>query len=82
MPEMGWAGMENGELLTLAESRFDAFLTVDQKLKYQQSVTGRTIAVLVLVARRNKIEFLRALVPELERVLLEVQPGDLREIGV
>lgn len=82
VPEMGWAGKENGELLALAESRFDVFVTVDQKLKYQQSVSGRQIAVVVLVAKRNKIEFLRPLVAELERVLLEVKAGELREVGV
>ena len=81
VPQMGWAGKENGELLRLAESAFDVFVTVDQKLKYQQAVTGRDIAVVVLVAKRNKIDFLRQLLPELERVLLDVKPGELREIG-
>ena len=80
VPQMGWAGKENGELLALAESAFDVFVTVDQKLKYQQAVTGRDIAVVVLVAKRNKIDFLRPLLPELER-MLEVKPGELREIG-
>jgi predicted nuclease of predicted toxin-antitoxin system len=82
VPEMGWAGKENGELRALAESRFEVFVTIDQKLKYQQSVSGRTIPVVVLVAKRNKIEFLRPLVPELERALSEVKPGELREIAV
>ena len=82
VPEMGWVGKENGELLALAESLFEVFLTVDQRLKYQQSVAGRRIAVVVLVAKRNKIEFLRPLIPELERVLSEVEPGELREIAV
>jgi hypothetical protein len=45
VPEMGWAAKENGELLRLAESRFDVLITADQKLKYQQSVSGRNIAV-------------------------------------
>ena len=81
-PEMGWAGKENGELLGLAESEFKVLVTVDRKLRYQQSVVGRNIAVVVLVARRNKIEFLRPLVPELERTLTEIKPGELREVGV
>ena len=80
VPEMGWAGKQNGELLAVAESTFDALITVDKRLKYQQSVTERNIAVLVLVADRNKLEFLRPLVPELERVLLQIKPGELREV--
>ena len=77
---MGWAGKENGELLGAAEGVFDVLVTVDQKLKYQQSLVGRTIAVLVLVADRNKIEFLRPLVPKIEGVILDIQPGELREV--
>jgi hypothetical protein len=79
---MGWAGKENGALLQVAESKFDVLVTVDQKLKYQQSMAGRHIAVVVLVAPRNKIEFLRPLVPELERTLREIKRGELREVGV
>ena len=77
---MGWAAKENGELLRLAETCFDVLITVDQNLKYQQSVADRNIAVVVLVAPRNKLEFLRRLVPELERVLRQVKPGKLREV--
>lgn len=40
IPEMGWAGKKNGELLKLAESQFEAFLTEDQKLPSQQNLTA------------------------------------------
>jgi predicted nuclease of predicted toxin-antitoxin system len=33
--EMGWGGVKNGNLLALAASRFDAFITVDKNLPYQ-----------------------------------------------
>ena len=55
VPEMGWASKQNGELLRLAQSRFDVFVTTDQRLSYQQSVASVAIAVVVLVARRNKL---------------------------
>ena len=32
VPEMGWAGMKNGDLLRLAESTFDVFVTADQTI--------------------------------------------------
>jgi hypothetical protein len=78
---MGWASVKNGELLRLAEGEFDAFVTTDQRLSYQQSVASFGIAVVVLVARRNKIEFLHPLVPELESALDEAQPGEVRRVG-
>ncbi len=82
VPEMGWAAKENGELLQLASNLFDVFITVDQRLSYQQDVTRFSVAVVVLLARRNKIEFLIPLVPELRRVLRTLQPGKVYRIGV
>ena len=81
VPEMGWAAKENGELLELASNFFDVFITADQRLSYQQDVARFSIAVVVLVARRNKIEFLLPLAPELRRMLTEVQPGKTYRIG-
>jgi len=45
----GWSGLKNGALLTAAEEAgFDLFVTADQKLSYQQNLTSRKIALLVL----------------------------------
>jgi uncharacterized repeat protein (TIGR03803 family) len=46
--EAGWAGIKNGELLALAETNFDVFLTADQNLRYQQNLQGRTVAIVEL----------------------------------
>ena len=81
VPEMGWAAKENGELLQLASNLFDVLITTDQRLSYQQDVGRFPIAVVVLVARRNKIEFLLPLAPELRRALTGVQPGNVYRIG-
>ena len=75
VPEMGWASRENGALLALAEGKFDVFLTTDQRISYQQAVSKFAIALVVLVARRNKIEFLLRMLPELQRVLGNVHKG-------
>jgi hypothetical protein len=82
VPEMGWASHENGALLSLADGKFDVFLTTDQRISYQQTVAKFTIALVVLVARRNKIEFLLRLLPELRRVLPNVKPGQVYRVGV
>ena len=36
--EAGWGGRQNGDLLTLAEGKFDVFLTEDKGLRYQQNL--------------------------------------------
>ena len=46
--EMGWSTLSNGDLLDAAEAQFDAFVTTDQKLRYQQNLAGRRLAILVL----------------------------------
>lgn len=33
--QAGWAGIKNGELLTLAQEQFDVFVTVDRNLSFQ-----------------------------------------------
>ena len=81
VPEMGWASKENGALLALAEGKFDVFLTTDQRISYQQVVPKFSIALVVLVVRRNKIEFLRRLLPELRKMLGTVNPGKVHRVG-
>lgn len=45
----GWSGLKNGALLAEAEKAgFDLFITADQEIGYQQTLTGRRIALLVL----------------------------------
>ncbi len=82
VPEMGWASEENGALLAKAEGQFDVFLTTDQRISYQQAVATFNIALVVLVTRRNKIEFLLRLLPELRRTLGNVKAGKVHRVGV
>jgi len=72
---MGWAGRKNGELLKLAAKRFDAFVTVDRSLTYQQEIGGLHLGVIVLVAQSNEMEALRPLIPRLRQALRKVKPG-------
>jgi len=41
--EMGWAELANGDLLETAEKVFDAFITTDKNLRYQQNLSGRRL---------------------------------------
>lgn len=75
VPEMGWASKQNGELLRLAEAHFDAFLTVDRNLSYQQDVHRFTVAVVVLVAKSNRYSVLLPLMPTVLAQLQAVGPG-------
>ena len=48
-PRMGWGALENGELFAAAEAGgFDAMITADSNVRYQQNLTGRRLAPIVL----------------------------------
>ena len=81
VPERGWAGSDNGALLTLAQEEFDAFLTADQNLRYQQNIIGFTIRVLVLRARRTRVPDLAPLLPAALEALENMRPGEVRQIS-
>jgi len=76
--QAGWAGKRNGELLSLAEEHFDVFVTLDKGIGYQQNLTGRKIAVLILRARTNRIADLLLLVPACRGVLSSIRHGEMR----
>ena len=79
---MGWSGLRNGELLRRAVSAgFEALLTVDRSIPYQQNVSRLGIAVIVLRARSNRLEDLLPLVPAVLDTLQNVKPGQVVEIG-
>ncbi|HXC32536.1 MAG TPA: DUF5615 family PIN-like protein [Verrucomicrobiae bacterium] len=79
--EIGLGSKKNGELLSLAEGQWDVLLTNDRNIKHQQNMTGRTISILVLCAKSNRLEDLLPLVPESLRALQSVKPGQIIEIG-
>jgi hypothetical protein len=64
--ERGWSRLRNGELLDHLDSdHYDAFITTDTKLKYQQDLTKRRFRVLALTSTswpqiRKKTDQIRA----------------------
>ena len=79
--EMGWSALKNGELLRRAVDQFDVFVTADQNLQYQQNIKLLPIAVAVLVAKNNRIEALKPLVPDLLSALASLEPRTLFRVG-
>lgn len=75
--QMGWDGVENGDLLDIAQSEFDVLLTTDRGIKYQQNFTGREIAVITLRAIDNRIPTLTPLMPQVLALLPTVQQGQV-----
>jgi predicted nuclease of predicted toxin-antitoxin system len=79
--EAGWAGKQNGELLQIAEATFDALVTVDTNLHYQQNLAGHRVAIVVLLSNSNRLEHLLQHLPALVSALEKIKPGEIIEVG-
>lgn len=80
--DRGWSSKRNGELLKLMlVEKFDALLTVDQNIEFQQNVLASGIGVVVVIARTNRLRELRPLVPLMLEALGRVKAGELIRVG-
>ena len=73
--DIGWRSIKNGQLLRLADERYDAFVTVDRNLAFQQPIARFKLAVIVLRAKSNDIDDLKPLVPMLLSALPDAPRG-------
>jgi predicted nuclease of predicted toxin-antitoxin system len=80
--EAGFGSKKNGELLTVAEGRWDVLVTSDKNIRFQQNMSGRKIAILVLRARSTRISDLVPLIPACVQILGAIRPGEIREVGL
>ena len=77
----GWDRLTNGELLAAAEKAgFDVLLTTDKNIRYQQNLTGRKIAVVVLGQARWRL--IRPMIPRIVAALHAANPGTFPEVEI
>ncbi len=78
--EAGWAGFENGDLLSVAQEHFDVLLTGDKNIRFQQNLDEFSIGVVVAAGKSTKLEDLLPLVPGMRRAIDTVKPGRYLEV--
>lgn len=76
--EMEWSQLTNGDLLTVAEAAFDALITTDRNLKYQQNRRERRLAILVLPT--TSWPTIRRHLDEVSTAVNALKPGDFVEM--
>lgn len=84
--ERSWHTLTNGELLAAAErSGFEILLTTDKNLRYQQDLSGRSIALIVL----SSTSWPRIQRPRIQRAIAEINhavetatPGSVQEVAI
>lgn len=76
--EMDWSNLQNGDLLAAAESQFDVLVTTDKNLRYQQNLSGRKLAIVVLpFASWPRLQLL---VPQIAEAIASIGPGGFVEL--
>ena len=79
--DRGWEGLRNGNLLDVAErNNYEVLLTADQSIRYQQNLSGRRIALLVLMD--NAWPRIRERTADVQEALDGPQPGEYRELEI
>jgi hypothetical protein len=79
--QRGWDILSNGELLAEAErAGFEVFLTADKNIQYQQNLTGRRIAIVVLSTPQWPV--VRLHIPAIAAAIDAATPGSFAEIGI
>lgn len=73
----GWQEVKNGDLLKLAEAEFDLFVTSDKNMSYQQNISARQIAILVLWTNDWPSLLGRM---QVQRAVNDMQPGAFNEL--
>jgi hypothetical protein len=79
--QMGWTSLTNGELLREAATSFDAVLTADQNIEFQQNLKTLPVAVIVMVAPSNRLEALQPLIEDVLRAVETLQAKSFIRVG-
>ena len=77
----GWDTLGNGELLDAAEAAgFDVFVTTDRNIRYQQNLTGRKIAIIVIDKARWRL--IRRRLPEIAAAVAAAERGSFVQVEI
>ncbi|MBA2242223.1 MAG: hypothetical protein H0W04_04965 [Chthoniobacterales bacterium] len=76
VPLLGWAGIQNGELLEKAiAAGFEVLVTMDGNMVHQQNIARYAIAVIALRAKSNRLDDTRPLMESIRVLLPRVKAG-------
>jgi predicted nuclease of predicted toxin-antitoxin system len=76
--ELGYSSYENGDLISIAEGEFDLFITSDLNIRYQQNLTSRNLAILMLST--NKGSIIKANKERIFEAVNQMKPTEFREL--
>lgn len=79
--EMGWGKLIDGELIALAQGSFDALLTIDKGLEFQQNLKKLSFGVIVAEVRKNQMPHYAAIAQDLLTAVNRIAPGQVIHVS-
>ena len=77
----GWDGLANGDLLQAAEAAgFEVMVTTDRNIRYQQNLTHRRVALVVLTS--PAWPFIKARISSIVAAVDSATPGSYVEVEI
>ncbi len=80
--EEGWGSFTNGDLLRVAEGKFDVLLTADRRMQYQQTLTSFRIGVVIIITPRLQLQVLEGASEMLRDAISSVAPGEVVHVTI
>jgi len=77
----GWTGITNGELLRRMGTEYEALVTMDRGIEFQQNLAAASVGVLLVRARSNRMIHLLPLVPAILEALPSLKPGQPHRVS-
>ena len=74
----GWSGLQNGELIRLIDGQFEVFITGDKKLRYQQNLANRAVAIIELP--NTRLAEIEGYLEDLRVAIREAQSGSYTQL--
>lgn len=78
---LGWSGVKNGELLRLAQSVCEVFVTLDRNLEFQQNVKVLPFGIVVVRSVSNRVADLTPHIASIIAAASRVAPGQVERAG-
>ena len=75
--QLNWHRLPDQTLLSLVQKEFDVLVTIDRGFEYEHNLKKLSIGIVIVHVARNKLEFYRALAPQLREAVARVQPGEV-----
>ena len=78
----GWKGKRNGDLLAQAAESFDAPITMDKGIEYEQNLRKYAISIILISAKSNRIQDIQPAMFRVNQILRTLEPGQVSHVTV